>query len=114
MAAAIMRVYQTQFDAHPAATLAATNGGLSAVADVVAQTAQMLVSLRLVVSLVSYLYLGRNGMTQSSASPYLSIRLSARFSSPHLVPKYRAHRNSTLLNHSDTIYNVQSALLHLG
>lgn len=45
MAAAVLRVYQTQFDAHPAATLAATNGGLSAVADVVAQTAQMFVSL---------------------------------------------------------------------
>lgn len=44
MAAAVLRVYQTQFDAHPAATLAATNGGLSAVADVVAQTAQMFVS----------------------------------------------------------------------
>lgn len=42
---AVMRVYQTQFDAHPAATLAATNGGLSAIADVVAQTAQMMVRL---------------------------------------------------------------------
>lgn len=54
MAAAIMRVYQTQFDAHPAATLAATNGGLSAVADVVAQTAQMLVSPRLSSYLISF------------------------------------------------------------
>lgn len=43
MAAIILRAYQTQFDAHPAATLAATNGGLSAIADVVAQTAQMMV-----------------------------------------------------------------------
>ncbi|KAF8320361.1 hypothetical protein DL93DRAFT_2073950 [Clavulina sp. PMI_390] len=42
MATAILRVYQTQFDAHPGATLAATNGALSAVADVVAQSAQMI------------------------------------------------------------------------
>lgn len=43
--AAILRVYQAQFEAHPYATLAATNGGLSALADVVAQTAQMIVGV---------------------------------------------------------------------
>lgn len=43
MATAILRAYQAQFDTHPHATLAATNGALSAVADVVAQTAQMIV-----------------------------------------------------------------------
>jgi len=48
MAAAILRVYQAQFDTHPHATLAATNGGLSALADVVAQTTQMIVSCSLI------------------------------------------------------------------
>ena len=44
MTAAIARVYQAQFEAHPSVTLAATNGGLTAVADLVAQSAQMIVS----------------------------------------------------------------------
>jgi len=46
MAAAILRVYQAQFDTRPHTTLAATNGGLSALADVVAQTTQMIFNFR--------------------------------------------------------------------
>lgn len=38
--AAVARIYQAQFDARPGVTLAATNGGLSTIADLVAQTAQ--------------------------------------------------------------------------
>jgi len=40
--ATLARAYQAQFDAHPSVTLAATNGGLTALADIVAQTAQMI------------------------------------------------------------------------
>jgi protein Mpv17 len=42
---ALARAYQHSFDTHPYATLAFTNGALTAVGDGVAQTAQLLVRL---------------------------------------------------------------------
>jgi protein Mpv17 len=43
---ALARAYQHSFDSHPYATLAFTNGTLSAIGDCVAQSAQAFVSLR--------------------------------------------------------------------
>jgi protein Mpv17 len=41
MALALARIYQQSFDSHPHLTLAAVNGGLSAIGDAVAQLAQI-------------------------------------------------------------------------
>ncbi|KAF9511663.1 hypothetical protein BS47DRAFT_1330791 [Hydnum rufescens UP504] len=40
--AAVLRLYQAHFDAYPLVTLAATNSSLTALGDIVAQTAQMI------------------------------------------------------------------------
>jgi hypothetical protein len=42
--AAVLRIYQSHFDAYPLITLAAANSSLTALGDIVAQTVQMIVS----------------------------------------------------------------------
>jgi hypothetical protein len=55
--AAVLRLYQAHFDAYPLVTLAATNSSLTALGDIVAQTAQMIVgaiSVRYILLLKQY------------------------------------------------------------
>jgi hypothetical protein len=54
LAIAARSAYQQSFDARPYTTLAATNGALSAIGDVVAQASQILVSLGSLSEIVPY------------------------------------------------------------
>lgn len=84
MTAAIARVYQAQFEAHPSVTLAATNGGLTAFADIVAQTAQIFVSL-----IQTILW---KKETRGTHVSYLVVH-----SSPRRDPNHRRNPSLTLL-----------------
>jgi hypothetical protein len=95
MASAIGRVYNQAFDRSPAGTLAVTNGLLSGVADIVAQSTQIGVRNRFV-SLISLYILNQNeadGLPTIPSSREIKVQSVLRSTSQRPHTDVRPHSN---------------------